>query len=1271
VQTTFCVGDIVYFDNESFGPGGSDLSYQWRFYDGPTSSATLLDTKSSRNPLMTYTVGGPKLIRLTVTDRNAVGGCSSVVEKTINVFPTTIAQINASQTNFCKDEGSADSYSVTFEDVSTGTNSNTEYRWEFYDESGTIYQRYPASGFANSKLGPFTEVYTDPGRYKVALYTKDNLTDCFTVDEKFVNVYFNPEADFDNSLACEGQDVELYNQSNLTSVNGNIIETWEWDFDYNGTFNADQTFTGSIPDTISQSFGTGSRQIALRVTEDQNGCSNTFIKNVDVHALPIADFTKDKLDGCSPVELTLTNEGHASQPVTINRYVWSANYGSGYEDTLIQVVASPDFADTAALVFENRTGASKYFPFKLTAISTNGCISESDPDSVEVFPSIKPGFNDLNYDPLADNCSPVDVTFQVDAATMALSPASYEWNISLAGNSLHSESKPSSDPQFDYNFNASGINVNNFKVSLRADIPGVCTSDSTMTVKVNPIPVSIFNIDTLDFNCDKFIVNVDAIQKGLVEYNWTIRDGSSIYLRDDLGDNFTYEVDRPTTGSSNGNLAFYLQTSNFSFCESGTTKDSLEVLPKEDFGTAFTASPTDLVYPNTITFLDNTTNDGPWNYRWDFGDSTFANNKNPGYHEYDFIGKYKIKLTVSSDFCVETDTQTVNVVAPPLFVDFEFNPRVGCAPLTVDFTNKSINAVPGSYLWDFGDGHTSVVENPTYTFEEPGVYSISLTASNAGGLTYTEVKNDIIVVVEPPVIDITASPTNQIYPNTRVDISNNSTTFTSSPSYLWHFGDGIYTIGENPDFHYFELPGDYFISLSVTENGCTRSDSVAIYIEEPLPAMVDFTYKPGEGCAPVTVEFVNLTVGAEEDSYVWDFGDGQGESYEKNPTHTYYEPGVYTVSLRAENIIGVESVIFKDSIIVVHQYPNADFTVDPDFQIFPDATVNISNESMSDNRGYLWKFGDGSQSQLSNPGSHTYGEPGDYTIYLTVDENGCKTTDSTDIFIKPVPPVVNFEYQPERGCAPLTVQFTNLSKYADPSTYHWDFGDGFGKSNLENPEYTYYEPGIYSVTLRASNKSGVVSVETKEEIIEVFETPIASFYARPEEVSVPDEPIHLTNRSHGATKFTWEFGDGGISYEAEPVYQYLETGSYDITLIAENNEGCRDTVIVEKAVEAILEDLVKVPNAFTPSLDGPSGGFVGNNGKNDVFYPITRGVSQYQMQIYTRWGELIYQTSDKNYGWDGYHNGRVCPQDVYIYKVDVKYLDGQEETLFGDVTLIR
>ena len=79
------------------------------------------------------------------------------------------------------------------------------------------------------------------------------------------------------------------------------------------------------------------------------------------------------------------------------------------------------------------------------------------------------------------------------------------------------------------------------------------------------------------------------------------------------------------------------------------------------------------------------------------------------------------------------------------------------------------------------------------------------------------------------------------------------------------------------------------------------------------------------------------------------------------------------------------------------------------------------------------------------------------------------------ITIEPITPIVDFDAHPREGCAPLTVDFINKSKYADPTTYYWEFGDNLGYSNAENPSFTFYEPGVYSVSLEASASTSVAS----------------------------------------------------------------------------------------------------------------------------------------------------------------------------------------------------
>jgi gliding motility-associated-like protein len=176
-------------------------------------------------------------------------------------------------------------------------------------------------------------------------------------------------------------------------------------------------------------------------------------------------------------------------------------------------------------------------------------------------------------------------------------------------------------------------------------------------------------------------------------------------------------------------------------------------------------------------------------------------------------------------------------------------------------------------------------------------------------------------------------------------------------------------------------------------------------------------------------------------------------------------------------------------------------------------------------------------------------------------------------------------------------------------------------------------------------------------------------------VFVPDTEMQTFNFSTGATDYAWEFGDGGTSDEVEPVYAYRVEGVYEVQLVAINDHGggllCTDTLT--QNVTAKQGGVTKVPNAFTPNRGGPGGGGTGGNGTfNDVFLPIVKGAEEFNMQIFDRWGNLIFESNSANIGWDGYDkNGRILPAGVYVYKLTVRLSDGQRSTQIGDVTMIR
>ena len=164
-----------------------------------------------------------------------------------------------------------------------------------------------------------------------------------------------------------------------------------------------------------------------------------------------------------------------------------------------------------------------------------------------------------------------------------------------------------------------------------------------------------------------------------------------------------------------------------------------------------------------------------------------------------------------------------------------------------------------------------------------------------------------------------------------------------------------------------------------------------------------------------------------------------------------------------------------------------------------------------------------------------------------------------------------------------------------------------------------------------------------------------------------------------ASKYSWDFGDGVTSDEEEPKHIYKIEGRYDITLYAKfdhgNNVICVDTL--KHTVLAKQGGVTKVPNAFTPNASGPSGGTsgsgqVGNGSFNDVFLPIVKGADEYNLQVFDRWGNLIFESNSSLTGWDGYDkDGKLLPAGVYVYKLTIRLSDGQRSTQLGDVTMIR
>ncbi|MCA1762518.1 MAG: gliding motility-associated C-terminal domain-containing protein, partial [Flavobacteriales bacterium] len=182
----------------------------------------------------------------------------------------------------------------------------------------------------------------------------------------------------------------------------------------------------------------------------------------------------------------------------------------------------------------------------------------------------------------------------------------------------------------------------------------------------------------------------------------------------------------------------------------------------------------------------------------------------------------------------------------------------------------------------------------------------------------------------------------------------------------------------------------------------------------------------------------------------------------------------------------------------------------------------------------------------------------------------------------------------------------------------------------------------------------------------------AYFTVNPPVITIPDQVFFL-NLSTDAGTYEWDFGDGGTSTEFSPYHFYETTGWHPVTLVANNEFNCPDTFTVEQAVRGNVETRIEFPNAFTPNTGGPTGGYwtVDDMFNNDIFFPLYKGVEEFEMQIFNRWGELLFETTDVRQGWDGYYRGNICQQDVYVWRVKVTFEDGGKFSDSGDVTLVR
>ena len=519
---------------------------------------------------------------------------------------------------------------------------------------------------------------------------------------------------------------------------------------------------------------------------------------------------------------------------------------------------------------------------------------------------------------------------------------------------------------------------------------------------------------------------------------------------------------------------------------------------------------------------------------------------------------------------------------------------------TITFTNLSQNA--NAYLWTFTGGNpiTSTDENPSVTYSEAGMYSVTLkaAASTLELLTNaaTETKENYIIVTAPSGSDIDVdfeADQTTVQVGTTVHFTSHCSSNASAFSWTFDGGDPSTSTNANPSVTY-NTPGVYDVSLRagssnimIYVNGVTETKRGYITVTEgpvvppqPGDVVADFsvpaTLPTGQ---PITMQ--NRSQNAT--SCFWSFeGATPSTSTEENPTITYSRPGNFAITLFVTNGTNSDT---KTVNVNVMDVASADFTAD-NTTISAGESVTFTNLSVNAST-YYWTFTGGNPSTSTdvNP-TVTYETPGTYSVTLFAAGENSSDSETKTAYITVLPVTsADFTASATEVFVGDSVAFTNLSENA--TSFFWTFeGATPENSTEENPIVTYSEPGYYDVTLYATNGHGY-DVATKTAYIYVKAVTTADFTADITTVNV-GEPVTFVNLSENATSYYWSFqgGEPAVSQEENPAVVYATAGIYNVTLFATNGastdmetkEGFI-TVIDESGIDMTDENSIEIyPN---------------------------------------------------------------------------------------------
>lgn len=1228
--------------------------YIWDF-DNPAG----VSSGSDQGPYqVSWGTAGSKTISLRVIEN----GCSSNVVTTQTIVnPTPTA-------TFVVDPVVCAGQITTITYTGTGTDG-AGYGWGF--PGGVI--------ITGGRRGPFEIRWDSVGVYGVTLTVTEN--GCTSPgNEVFVNVRPTPTSGFTiESPVCVGEASTVIYTGNASSTG-----TYNWNF----AGGLVQSGSGAGPYEVAW-LSPGTKNVFLSVTEA--GCTGQITtRPVVVNPVPTGNFSlASPICAGQPTMVTYTGTGSPNAdydwnfnganliagsgagPYTISwdtpgQYTVTLNVsrhgcsGAPYTQTaLVQEIPAAPFTvispvcvgESSTIGYTGSQGSGAGFTWNF---SGGQIISGNGAGPYEIYWNT-PGVKQITLSVTSPaGCPSPAVSQQVVVNPIPTSVFTAETPVCQGEPSTITYTGTGNPgAQYNWNFNGGQIlsgggqgpyeiywNTPGIKtITVQVQENGCLSPPTTQQVNVRPLPSGFFTVvsPVCAFNTTTVMYSGNAAPNAF--FNWDVDNGVIV------------------SGSGPGPIQVYWESAGpknirLTVQENGCTSiaevQSVQVnpIPTNQFSVV---SPICLGDESTVTYTGNALSNA--SYNWNFGDAEVraGSGSGPFRLRWDSPGIKTVRLNLSQFGCPGPEAVQEVIVYPIPTSPFSLNDKV-CVGSFATITYTGMATPAGNYSWNFAGGlvQSGSGSGPfEVSWNTPGLKNISLSVVENG--CSSAVSTFAVEVIPYPTSDFMAQPlTCQGYSTTvtYTGIAQPSATFN------WDFGGGtiISGSGTGPYQVNWTTTGEKHLSLVVSNWECASSPGSVLLHVAPTPVS-----RAGDDqliCPRDTIRLGNDPVNSY--AYQWIPATGLNNPGIANPLLMLENMGNTIAPLSYVLVTTLGNCSAYDTVeISVQPMPQVSWNI-PEGQCLQDNRFDFGiNGNFTDAATFDWDFGSFANQQhstLRNPQNVRFSTTGIHVIRLRVGDWGCLSplyVDSIEIYEMPS---ANFSGSRLDGCPPLRPLLNNLSGGPGTLSYQWDMGDSHTVSGFI-PEHSYTRSGIYPVTLHVTTAQGCRSSYTAHSLVNVFPVPDAGFTVNPSVLTTEHPLANVQDRSSGAVSWRYTTGTGEMLYQRNFTHNYPIPGNYTLTQRVTNEYGCTDSADYQLKVEPLMTFFL--PNAFTPNDDGD----------NDGFRCYGLNIETFRMEIYTRWGELVFESNDIEEAWNGrkFNEGNrpVSQMDVYavvVYVQDSRYL---------------